>query len=244
MTKRLWRGNMLWTKKLEFFSSPVDTVSDAVNSFRTRTTYFGVCCCAFLFRTAFFIFKKRIQPRRCISISTKSFINDEIKASEVRLIDAEGNQIGIVSIAQARRLAEESGLDLVEIAPEAKPPVCKVMDFGKYRFEKEKREKEMKKKQQTVELKELQLRCRIDTHDFNTKLNKALEFLTKGNRVKVLVKFFGREMAHTENGLTLLQKFADACEEVGVVEKPAKLDGRNMIMILAPKRQANQSKGR
>ena len=118
------------------------------------------------------------------------------------------------------------------------------MDFGKYRFEKEKREKEMKKKQQTVELKELQLRCRIDTHDFNTKLNKALEFLNKGNRVKVLVKFFGREMAHTENGLTLLQKFADACEEVGVVEKPAKLDGRNMIMILAPKRQANQSKGR
>ncbi|MBO5401614.1 MAG: translation initiation factor IF-3 [Clostridia bacterium] len=178
------------------------------------------------------------------AISTKSFINDEIKASEVRLIDAEGNQIGIVTIAQARRLAEESGLDLVEIAPDAKPPVCKVMDFGKYRFEKEKREKEMKKKQQTVELKELQLRCRIDTHDFNTKLNKALEFLNKGNRVKVLVKFFGREMAHTENGLTLLQKFADACEEVGVVEKPAKLDGRNMIMILAPKRQANQSKGR
>lgn len=118
------------------------------------------------------------------------------------------------------------------------------MDFGKYRFEKEKREKEMKKKQQTVELKELQLRCRIDTHDFNTKLNKALEFLTKGNRVKVLVKFFGREMAHTENGLTLLQKFADACVECGVVEKPAKLDGRNMIMILAPKRTANQSKGR
>ena len=118
------------------------------------------------------------------------------------------------------------------------------MDFGKYRFEKEKREKEMKKKQQTVELKELQLRCRIDTHDFNTKLNKALEFLTKGNRVKVLVKFFGREMAHTENGLTLLQKFADACAECGVVEKPAKLDGRNMIMILAPKRAANQSKGR
>jgi translation initiation factor IF-3 len=193
---------------------------------------------------SFFYFQKAYSTRRCISISTKSFINDEIKASEVRLIDAEGNQIGIVSIAQARRLAEESGLDLVEIAPEAKPPVCKVMDFGKYRFEKEKREKEMKKKQQTVELKELQLRCRIDTHDFNTKLNKALEFLTKGNRVKVLVKFFGREMAHTENGLTLLQKFADACEEVGVVEKPAKLDGRNMIMILAPKRQANQSKGR
>ncbi|MBO7161663.1 MAG: translation initiation factor IF-3 [Clostridia bacterium] len=175
-------------------------------------------------------------------MSTKSFINDEIKASEVRLIDAEGNQIGIVTIAQARRLAEESGLDLVEIAPEAKPPVCKVMDFGKYRFEKEKREKEMKKKQQTVELKELQLRCRIDTHDFNTKLNKAHEFLTKGNRVKVLVKFFGREMAHTENGLTLLQKFADACEEQGVVEKPAKLDGRNMIMILAPKRTANKRK--
>lgn len=194
--------------------------------------------------TAFFIFKKRIQHGGVSAISTKSFINDEIKASEVRLIDAEGNQIGIVTIAQARRLAEESGLDLVEIAPEAKPPVCKVMDFGKYRFEKEKREKEMKKKQQTVELKELQLRCRIDTHDFNTKLNKALEFLNKGNRVKVLVKFFGREMAHTENGLTLLQKFADACEEVGVVEKPAKLDGRNMIMILAPKRQANQSKGR
>ncbi len=205
-----------------------------------------MCCCAFLLAQRFLFYKAKahILHGGVSTISTKSFINDEIKASEVRLIDAEGNQIGIVSIAQARRLAEESGLDLVEIAPEAKPPVCKVMDFGKYRFEKEKREKEMKKKQQTVELKELQLRCRIDTHDFNTKLNKAFEFLTKGNRVKVLVKFFGREMAHTENGLTLLQKFADACEEYGVVEKPAKLDGRNMIMILAPKKQANQSKGK
>ncbi len=202
-------------------------------------------CVAVLFCFAqLFLLQKAHYHGGVSAISTKSFINDEIKASEVRLIDAEGNQIGIVSIAQARRLAEESGLDLVEIAPDAKPPVCKVMDFGKYRFEKEKREKEMKKKQQTVELKELQLRCRIDTHDFNTKLNKALEFLNKGNRVKVLVKFFGREMAHTENGLTLLQKFADACEECGVVEKPAKLDGRNMIMILAPKRTANQSKGR
>ena len=141
-------------------------------------------------------------------------------------------------------MAEESGLDLVEIAAEAKPPVCKIMDFGKYRFEKEKREKEIKKKQQTVELKELQLCCRIDVHDFNTKLNKALEFLSKGNRVKVIVKFFGREMAHTENGTALLAKFAESCEETGVIEKPAKLDGRNMIMILAPKKQANQSKGR
>ena len=171
-------------------------------------------------------------------------INEEIKFKEVRVIGVEGEAIGIMSSDAALKMAYDQGYDLVLMAAQAQPPVCRIMDYGKYRFERDKKEKEAKNKQQTVELKELQLRCRIDTHDFNTKLNKALEFLNKGNRVKVLVKFFGREMAHTENGLTLLQKFADACEEVGVVEKPANLDGRNMIMILAPKRQANQSKGR
>lgn len=141
------------------------------------------------------------------------------------------------------RLAGEESLDLVEIAPEAAPPVCKIMDFGKYRFEKEKREKEIKKKQQVFELKELQLKCRIDTHDFNTKLNHANRFLTQGNKVKVIVKFYGREMAHTEKGTELLNKFAEGCGETCVVEKVPLLDGRNMIMILAPKKTNITSKG-
>jgi translation initiation factor IF-3 len=173
---------------------------------------------------------------RCLSISKKTLINEEIKSSEVRVIDAEGKQLGILKIEQALRLANEEQLDLVEIAPESKPPVCKIMDFGKYRFEKEKHEKEIKKKQQIIELKELQLNLRIDTHDFNTKLNHATRFLTQGNKVKVVVKFKGREMAHPEKGNELLGRFSDGCGELCLVEKTPLLDGRNMIMILAPKK--------
>lgn len=163
----------------------------------------------------------------------------------MRVIDAEGKQLGVLRIEQALRLASEESLDLVEIAPEAQPPVCKIMDFGKYRFEKEKREKEIKKKQQIVELKELQLRCNIDTHDFETKLNHAKRFLSQGDKVKALVKFYGREMAHTERGKALLEKFAEGCGENCTVEKVPLLDGRNMIMILAPKKATvtNTSKG-
>lgn len=161
----------------------------------------------------------------------------------MRVIGSDGQQLGVLRIEQALRLANEESLDLVEIAPEAVPPVCKVMDFGKYRFEKEKREKEIKKKQQVFELKEIQLKCRIDTHDLNTKLTHAMKFLAQGNKVKVIVKFYGREMAHTEKGIELLSRFAEGCGENCLVEKIPLLDGRNMIMILAPKKLNISSKG-
>ncbi|PKM63158.1 MAG: translation initiation factor IF-3 [Firmicutes bacterium HGW-Firmicutes-21] len=180
---------------------------------------------------------------RCPSISKKTLINEEIRSSEVRVVDSEGKQLGVLKIEQAMRIANDASLDLVEIAPEANPPVCKIMDYGKYRFEKEKHEKEIKKKQQIIELKELQLKCRIDTHDFNTKLNHAMRFLTQGNKIKVLVKFYGREMAHTERGIALLERFAEGCGELCSVEKMPLLDGRNMIMILAPKKTNIISKG-
>ena len=141
-------------------------------------------------------------------ISKKALINEEIKAKEVRVVSADGAQIGVLSIEKALRMAFEAGLDLVEIAPEGKPPVCKIMDFGRYRFEREKREKEIRKNQQTTELKELQLTCNIGQHDLQTKLNHATRFLTAGNKVKVIVKFRGREMAHTERGRDLLDRFA------------------------------------
>lgn len=175
----------------------------------------------------------------CLPISKKTLINEEIKASEVRVVGAEGKQLGIMKLEQALKLAFAEQLDLVEIAPDAKPPVCKIMDYGKYRFEKEKREKEIRKKQQVVELKELQLNLRIDTHDFNTKLNHAMRFLTQGNKVKVVVKFKGRELAHPESGTELLERFSGGCGDLCVIEKPPLLDGRNMIMILAPKKTNN-----
>ena len=175
---------------------------------------------------------------RCPLIATKpsSAINEEIRASEVRVIGADGNQLGVMKLSEAIRLSNEAELDLVEIAPDSVPPVCKIMDYGKYRFEKEKREKEQRKKRQIIELKEIQLKCRIDTHDFNTKLNHTLKCLSQGNKVKVIVKFFGREMAHTELGAQLLDRFAEGCGESAVIEKKPLLDGRNMTMILAPKK--------
>jgi translation initiation factor IF-3 len=189
----------------------------------------GVCALHFLFVNYFW---------RCPLIAAKSssLINEEIRANEVRVIGADGTQLGVMKLAEAFRLANEAELDLVQIAPDSVPPVCKIMDYGKFRFEKEKREKEQRKKRQVIELKEIQLKCRIDTHDFNTKLNHALRFLYQGNKVKVIVKFFGREMAHTELGAQLLDRFAAGCGEAASIEKPAVLDGRNMTMILAPKK--------
>lgn len=171
-----------------------------------------------------------------IATKPSSSINEEIKANEVRVIGADGNQLGVMKLSEALQLANEAELDLVEIAPDSVPPVCKIMDYGKFRFEKEKREKEQRKKRQIIELKEIQLKCRIDTHDFNTKLNHTLKFLAQGNKVKVIVKFFGREMAHTELGAQLLDRFAEGCGENAVIEKKPLLDGRNMTMILAPKK--------
>ncbi len=177
---------------------------------------------------------------RCLNIATKETqINEEIRDKEVRVIDSEGNQLGVMPIEEAMRLAEEKNTDLVKIAPQAKPPVCKIMDYGKYRFEQAKREKEAKKNQRVIEIKEVRLSLNIDTHDFETKVGHAIKFLKGGNRVKVSIRFRGREMAHPENGLVTMSKFADACSEFGTVEKPAKLEGRSMLMFLAAKSSKN-----
>lgn len=170
------------------------------------------------------------------TISSKELlINDEIKEKEVRLIGANGEQLGIMPLANAQKLAYEANLDLAEIAPNATPPVCKILDYGKYLFEQTKREKEAKKNQKAVEVKEIRLSVNIDTNDFNTKARAALKFIKNGDKVKVSLRFRGREMAHAANGTELLARFADACAELAVVEKPAKLEGRSMIMFLGPK---------
>ncbi len=173
--------------------------------------------------------------RRCLGISKENQINEEIRDKEVRVISADGGQIGIMSAKEALALAEKSNLDLVKIAPGANPPVCKIMDYGKFRFEQAKREKEAKKNQKVMEIKEIRLSMNIDTGDFNTKVNHALKFLRDGNKVKVSIRFRGREMAHTDNGLVIMQRFAEACAENGQVEKAAKLEGRQMLMFLVPK---------
>ena len=162
-------------------------------------------------------------------------INEEIMDKEVRLISSDGEQLGIVSSAQALKLAAEKNLDLVKIAPQAKPPVCKIMDYGKYRFEQSKREKEAKKNQRVVEIKEIRLSPNIDVHDFDTKVGHARKFLAAGNKVKVSIRFRGREMTHTDLGLTTMAQFADDCADIASVESPAKLEGRQMLMFLAPK---------
>lgn len=171
-----------------------------------------------------------------MNIATKETqINEEIRDKEVRVIDSDGTQLGVMPIAQAMSLAEEKNTDLVKIAPQAKPPVCKIMDYGKYRFEQAKREKEAKKNQRVIEIKEVRLSLNIDTHDFETKVNQAVKFLKSGNRVKVSIRFRGREMAHPENGLVIMSDFSDAVKEYGTVEKPAKLEGRSMLMFIAAK---------
>ena len=151
------------------------------------------------------------------------------------MIDADGSQLGIMSSRDAQRVEAEKNLDLVKIAPQAVPPVCRIMDYGKYRFEQAKREKEARKNQKVVEIKEVRLSLNIDTNDFNTKVNHALRFLKDGNKVKVSLRFRGREMAHQQLGDTLMTRFAEACAELGSVEKIPKLEGRSMIMFLAPK---------
>ncbi|MGN1316267.1 MAG: translation initiation factor IF-3 [Acutalibacteraceae bacterium] len=172
---------------------------------------------------------------RCLGISKENQINEEIRDKEVRVISADGEQVGVMSAKDALALAEKSNLDLVKIAPNAVPPVCKIMDYGKFKFEQAKREKEAKKKQKVIDIKEVRLSLNIDTGDFNTKVNHALRFLKDGDKVKVSIRFRGREMAHTENGITIMQRFAEACSENGSVEKAAKLEGRQMLMFLVPK---------
>ena len=162
-------------------------------------------------------------------------INEQIRDKEVRLIGEDGEQLGIVPGKEALRMAQEAELDLVKIAPTAKPPVCKIIDYGKYRYELARKEKEAKKKQKVIEIKEVRLSPNIDTNDLNTKIKAAQKFLQDGNRVKVSVRFRGREMAHTNLGEKLLMDFADACAEIASMEKNPKLEGRFMAMFLAPK---------
>ena len=171
-----------------------------------------------------------------MNIATKEMlINEDIRDSEVRVIAGDGEQLGIMSAADALKIAEQRNLDLVKIAPQAKPPVCKIMDYSKYRFEQAKREKEARKNQHVVEIKEVRMSPGIDVGDFNTKLKNAQKFLSEGNRVKVSVRFRGREMAHTEIGRDLLLRFAEQASESATLEKDPKMEGRSMSIFLAPK---------
>lgn len=173
---------------------------------------------------------------RCFVISKREIqINEDIRDNELRIIGSDGDQLGIMSAEKALDLAAKEDLDLVKIAPQAKPPVCKIMDYGKYKFEQAKREKEARKNQKTVDTKEVRLSLNIDTHDFNTKLNNAIKFIKHGDKVKVSIRFRGREMGHSEFGYDLMNRFSEACSEYAVISKPAKLEGRNMLMFLSPK---------
>ena len=163
-------------------------------------------------------------------------INEQIRDREIRLIGEDGEQLGIMSAREAMKIAQEAELDLVKIAPAAKPPVCKIIDYGKYKYEQARKEKEAKKKQKTVEVKEVRLSPNIDTNDLNTKINNAKKFISKGNKVKVTLRFRGREMAHVQQSKHILDDFVETLADVAVVEKPAKMEGRAMSMVLAEKR--------
>lgn len=174
-----------------------------------------------------------------MNISIKELlINEEIKDKEVRLIGADGEQLGVVPTEEAQRLSIEKSLDLVKIAPAATPPVCRIMDYGKYRFEQAKREKEARKNQKVIEMKEIRLSLNIDIGDLNTKVKQAIKFLSEGNKLKVSIRFRGREMAHPQLGHETMAHFAQMVADYGVIEKPAKLEGRHMLMFIAAKQPA------
>ena len=172
---------------------------------------------------------------RCTTISDL-FINEQIRDKEIRLIGEDGEQLGIMSAKDAMKLAKEAGLDLVKIAPTAKPPVCKIIDYGKYRYEMARKEKEAKKKQRTIDVKEVRLSPNIDTNDLNTKVGAARKFISKGDKVKVTLRFRGREMAHMHNSKYILDDFAEKLADIAVVEKAPKVEGRSMTMFLTEKR--------
>lgn len=176
-----------------------------------------------------------------LTISKKEmFINEEIRDKEVRVVGSDGSQLGIMTSKAALELARKENLDLVNIAPKAEPPVCRIMNYGKYCFEQAKREKEAKKKQKVVEVKEVRLSLKIDVHDFNTKVNQAIKFLGHGDRVKVAIRFRGREMAHPELGTSVMERFARACAETGVVDKQPKMEGRSLVMFMSAKPQQSK----
>ncbi len=163
-------------------------------------------------------------------------INERIRADKVRLIGHDGEQVGIVSVIEAQSYADRLNLDLVEVAPQADPPVCKVMDYGKYRYEQEQKAKEARKKQTTINIKEIKLRPKIDEHDFQTKKGHVERFLKKGDKVKVTIMFRGRELVHPHLGEKLLRRMAEELEELGEIESEPNLDGRNMVMMMTPRR--------
>ncbi len=163
-------------------------------------------------------------------------MNDQIRENEVRVISQDGQQLGIMSSAEALKIAMNAELDLILIAPQAKPPVCRIMDYSKYRYEQTRKERDAKKKQRTVEVKEIRFSPNIDTNDLNTKSNNARKFLEKGNRVKVTLRFRGREMAHVNATKGVLDEFAQTLADIATVDKPAKMEGRNMSIVLAPKK--------
>ena len=189
-----------------------------------------VIICAFLNSGVFYIANADHQ------------VNEEIIDKEIRVIGEDGEQLGIMSAEEALKIAEERGYDLVKIAPNAVPPVCRIMDYGKFRFEQTKKEKEAKKNQKVIEIKEIRMSPGIDTNDFNTKLKTGQKFLADGDRVKVSVRFRGREMAHTEIGEVLLNDYAEKCSEIANMDKAPKLEGRSMSMFLSPKPAAPAKK--
>lgn len=179
-----------------------------------------------------------VKFRRCTDIAKQDLmINEEIRDKEVRLIGSDGEQLGIVAIAQAQQMAEDKNLDLVKIAPQAKPPVCKIMDYGKHKFELAKREKEARKNQKIVSIKEVRLSPNIDEHDLQTKIGQALKFLKSGDKVKVSVRFRGREITHSSLGKDILTRFQTEIEEFGTVEKGIKMEGRSMAMFITPNKK-------
>ena len=169
------------------------------------------------------------------TISKENLINEEIREKEVRVIDTDGTMLGVMPTQQALDLAAEKKLDLVNISPNAKPPVCKILDYGKYRYELQKKEKEARKKQKTVDVKELRLSPSIDTHDVQVKVKKANEFLKDGDKVKISIRFRGREIGHSKVGMQIMEDFAKATEEFGTVDKQPKMEGKSLVMFLAPK---------
>ncbi len=190
------------------------------------------------FRAAHFccVFSRKVN-RRCVSINNDLMINEEIRDREVRVVDQNGAQLGIMSTHQALLLAEERQLDLVKIAPQARPPVCKLMDYGKYRFEQSKREREIRKNQKVITIKEVRLSATIEDHDVDVKFKNAVKFLKDGNKVKVTIRFRGRQITHSEIGREVMKQFAERIKEYGNVERAPLIEGRNMTMLIAPREQ-------
>lgn len=178
----------------------------------------------------------KIFSWRCLKISKQELqINEEIRDKEILVIDADGTKLGVLSAKEAQKIAYDKDLDLVKIAPQATPPVCRIMDYGKYCFEQQKREKEAKKNQKVVSIKEIRMFSTIDTHDFETKVNQAVKFLNGGDKLKVSVRFRKRAIAHPELGSELLDRFKEAVSDAGTVDKPAKMEGRSIVMFVNPK---------